>query len=101
MLYLIGLGLSEKDLSLRAFELLNKINDIYVDTYTNYFDFDLLWLENRLNKKIIQLSRDDIEKNPFFLVLAVMKEVALLVSGDPLVATTHTDILLRAKEKGH
>ncbi|HRZ18764.1 MAG TPA: diphthine synthase [Methanofastidiosum sp.] len=100
MLYLIGLGLSEKDLSLRAFELLNKINDIYVDTYTNYFDFDLLWLENRLNKKIIQLSRDDIEKNPLFLELAVTKEVALLVSGDPLVATTHTDILLRAKKKG-
>ena len=51
MLYLIGLGLSERDLSLRAFELLRKIVNIYVDTYTNYFDFDLLWLENELNKK--------------------------------------------------
>lgn len=100
MLYLIGLGLSERDLSLKSFEILNKINHIYVDTYTNYFDFDLLWLEKELDKKIVQLSRDDIEKNPLFLDMAIDKDVAILVSGDPLVATTHTDILLRAKKKG-
>lgn len=100
MLYLIGLGLSEKDLSLKAFEVLNKISNIYVDTYTNYFDFDLLWLEKELNKKIVQLAREDIEKNPIFLDLAMKEDVAILVSGDPLVATTHTDILLRAKKKG-
>ncbi|KYC51574.1 MAG: Diphthine synthase [Candidatus Methanofastidiosum methylothiophilum] len=100
MLYLIGLGLSEKDLSLKAFELLSKINNIFVDTYTNYFDFDLLWLEKELNKKVIQLSREDIEKRPIFLDIAIDQDVAILVSGDPLVATTHTDILLRAKKKG-
>ena len=66
MLYLIGLGLSERDLSLKAFELLKKIVNIYVDTYTNYFDFDLLWLEKELNKKIVPLSRNDMEKNPSF-----------------------------------
>ena len=100
MLYLIGLGLSKKDLSLKAFELLDKINNIYVDTYTNYFDFDLLWLEKALNKEVIPLSRDDIEKNPTFLENAKSEDVALLISGDPLVATTHTDILLRAIKKG-
>ncbi|KYC52948.1 MAG: Diphthine synthase [Candidatus Methanofastidiosum methylothiophilum] len=100
MLYLIGLGLSEKDLSLKAFELLNNIKNIYVDTYTNYFDFDLLWLEKALNKKVIPLSREDIEKIPTFLEIAKSEDVALLVSGDPLVATTHTDILLRAMKNG-
>lgn len=100
MLYLIGLGLTEKDLSLKAFELLNKVNNIYVDTYTNYFDFDLLWLEKALGKKVNPLSREDIEKNPEFLEIAKNWDVALLVSGDPLVATTHTDILLRAIKKG-
>ncbi|KYC46244.1 MAG: Diphthine synthase [Candidatus Methanofastidiosum methylothiophilum] len=100
MLYLIGLGLSEKEISLKAFELLTKIDNIYLDTYTNYFDFDLLWLENSLNKKVSPLSREDIEKNPLFLETAKKEDVALLVSGDPLVATTHTDILLRANKKG-
>ncbi|NYT13546.1 MAG: diphthine synthase [Candidatus Methanofastidiosa archaeon] len=100
MLYLVGLGLTEKDLSLKAFELLNKVNNIYVDTYTNYFDFDLLWLEKALGKKVNSLSRGDIEKNPEFLDIAKNDDVALLVSGDPLVATTHTDILLRAIKKG-
>lgn len=100
MLYLIGLGLSERDLSLKAFELLKKVVNIYVDTYTNYFDFDLLWLENELNKKIVPLSRNDMEKNPYFLDIAKSKEVAILVSGDPLVATTHTDIILRANKMG-
>ncbi len=98
MFYLIGLGLSEKDLSLKSFELLKEIKNIYVDTYTNYFD--LLWLEKALNKKLTLLSREDIEKNPTFIDIANSEEVALLVSGDPLVATTHTDILLRAKKKG-
>ncbi len=100
MLYLIGLGLSEKDISLKAFEILNKVNEIYIDTYTNYFDFDLLWLEKALTKKLIPLSREDIEKSPTFLESAIIYDVALLVSGDPLVATTHTDILLRAIKKG-
>ncbi|MCC7572993.1 MAG: diphthine synthase [Candidatus Methanofastidiosum sp.] len=100
MLYLIGLGLSEKDLSLKAFEVLSKVKNIYVDTYTNYFDFDLLWLEKKLGTKVIPLSREDIEKNPLFLDIAKSDDVALLVSGDPLVATTHTDILLRAIKRG-
>lgn len=34
------------------------------------------------------------------LVEAKDKEIALLVVGDPLGATTHTDMLLRAKELG-
>ena len=100
MLYLIGLGLSEKEISLKAFELLNKVNAIYIDTYTNYFDFNLVWLEKALSKKLIPLSREDIEKSPIFLEIAKSQDVALLVSGDPLVATTHTDILLRAFKKG-
>jgi diphthine synthase len=41
-----------------------------------------------------------MEKNPTFLDIAKSKEVALLVSGDPLVATTHTDIILRANKMG-
>lgn len=98
MFYLIGLGLSEKDISLRSFELLKEISNIYADTYTNYFD--LTWLEKILNKNISYLSRKDIENNPAFLDIAKSDDVALLVSGDPLVATTHTDILLRAKKKG-
>lgn len=34
------------------------------------------------------------------LIEAKDKEIALLVVGDPLGATTHTDMLLRAKQFG-
>ena len=100
MFYLIGLGLTEKDISFRAFEILKKVDKVYVDTYTNFFDYDFNWLKSEIKVKIILLSREDIEQTPTFLDEAKDKAIALLVSGDPLVATTHTDILLRARKNG-
>ena len=45
-------------------------------------------------------DRDLVEQNADeILCNAKEKEIALLVIGDPFGATTHTDIILRAKEK--
>jgi diphthine synthase len=53
-------------------------------------------------KKVILLERSDLEEHPEENVLkyAVDKKVCLLVSGDPMVATTHSDLVLRARKKG-
>ena len=44
--------------------------------------------------------RPDIEMPDELLRMARSSVVALLVVGDPMQATTHVDLLLRAKEAG-
>lgn len=46
------------------------------------------------DREICESNIDNILKE------ATEKDIALLVVGDPLGATTHTDMLLRAKEFG-
>jgi diphthine synthase len=103
MLYLVGLGVfDEKDLSIRGLEALKNCSEIYAEFYTNYFSGSITALEGMINKKITLLKRGDLEERPDQNVLknASNRDIALLISGDPMVATTHIDIILRAKKLG-
>jgi len=103
MLYLIGLGLfDEKDLTLRGLEQLKESDYVYAELYTSFFHGDLQRLEALCGKKITVLKRADLEEHPEDTVLkhAGEKTVSLLVAGDPMVATTHVDLALRARAKG-
>lgn len=94
MLYLIGLGLSWKDLSLKALEVLQKCDKIYLENYTSVSDFSKLQLERLLGKKIEVLNRKQVEEVKPFLK---HDTAALLIYGDPLAATTHIEFLNKAK----
>lgn len=97
MLYIIGLGLyDEKDISVRGMEALKNCQKAYAEFYTNAFHGKL---EN-LRGEIKILSREDVEGKAGFIKEAKNKDVAFLVPGDPMAATTHVDILLRAKKLG-
>ncbi|MEA1925586.1 MAG: diphthine synthase [Candidatus Altiarchaeota archaeon] len=102
MLYLIGLGIhDEKDISVKAIETLKKVDSVYAELYTSFFNGDLSVIEGWAGKKINVLSRYDLEEDIDGNVLSnPQKDVALLVCGDPLIATTHADVILRAKKKG-
>ncbi|MFH1836327.1 MAG: diphthine synthase [Methanobacteriota archaeon] len=103
MLYLIGLGLyDEKDLSLKGLEVLKASDMVYAELYTSFFGGDLGKLEELSVKKITVLSRADVEEHPGGNVLKDAKEktVSFLVCGDPLVATTHADLIVRARKLG-
>lgn len=57
--------------------------------------------EKFYGKSIIVADRDFVEQGADELLSHAEKsEVAFLVVGDPFGATTHTDLILRAKEKG-
>jgi diphthine synthase len=98
MLYLIGLGLDKKDISLKGLETLKKCEFVYLDTYTNVFSFQIKDIEKIIEKKIIRADRKMIEEGHEIIENAKKKSVALLVSGDPLSATTHIELLLRAEK---
>jgi diphthine synthase len=59
-------------------------------------------LEKMLKKKVIQLKRSDLEENAkeAILKIATNHRVALLVPGDPLVATTHLNLRISAEKIG-
>lgn len=99
MLYLIGLGLwDENDLSLHALAALKKCDEIYAEFYTNKWLGSMEKLEEIAGKKIKKLKRTDVESE-LLTDHAKTKDIALLVPGDPLVATTHIQLLIDAKQK--
>lgn len=103
MLYLIGLGIyDEEDLSLLGLKTLKRVDKVYAEFYTNAFNGDLEKLEELIGKKIKVLNRQDIEEHPKENIFrsSLKGDTALLVSGDPMIATTHSDIVLRARKSG-
>jgi len=98
MLYLIGAGLwDEKDISIKGMEIAKKCNKVFIEKYTSLWKGDLESLG--INAEIVE--REDLEDNiNKILENAKEKDVALLVPGDPLVATTHNSILIDAKKLG-
>ena len=100
MLYLIGLGLDLKDISLKSLEIIKKCSKIYLEIYTNEFPYSIADLEKLIGKKIEKADREMIEqKAEKILDEAGKQDIALLIYGSPLSATTHSDLILRAKEK--
>jgi diphthine synthase len=97
MLYLIGLGLVDDDLTVRGLEAMKKCDAIYCELYTNKWMGDLKKLERKIKKKIHILTREEVEGN-FIIENARKKDIALLISGDPMSATTHFQLVYDAKK---
>jgi diphthine synthase len=99
-LYLIGLGLwDEKDISLKGLELAKSCDELFLEEYTSkLFGTSVEKLEALIGKKIKVLSRADVEQKDIIIKSAKKYSTALLVGGDPTVATTHTDIITQAYE---
>jgi len=100
-LYFIGLGLnSEKDITINGLEAIKKCDVVYFENYTSILNCRKESLEKFYNKKIILARRNIVEESNEIIENAKAKNVAFLVCGDPLVATTHIDLFLRAKREG-
>lgn len=102
MLYLIGIGLgNEKDISVNGLEAVKKCSKVYLESYTSKLQCSISDLEEFYGKKIILADRELVEKKAEDKILAdaAKEEVAFLVIGDIFGATTHTDLVLRAKKK--
>jgi len=94
----IGLGLyNEKDISLKGLEEIKKCDEIYAEFYTaKLTGTNIKKIEKKVNKKIKILSRAETEDGNILLNAAKNKKIAFLTCGDPMTATTHVDLRLRA-----
>ena len=102
MFYLIGIGLGdEKDITVNGLEAVKKCDKIFLENYTSKLvDFDLKKMEEFYGKEVVLANRELVEKKceEEILELAKKQNVALLIVGSPLGATTHMDILQRAEK---
>jgi len=97
MLYLIGLGLNLDGISKYGLEVVKRCKKVYLENYTIHFPYSIESLSEVLEKKIVQLDREQVEGLEF-LDEAKKMEVALLVYGSPFTATTHISIIDEAKK---
>ena len=96
--YLIGLGMNEKSLTAEALEVLKKCDKIYLENYTVDFPYEKNILEKKYGFEINELKRESVEDESI-LSESKNSEVALLVYGDCLSATTHTQLILSCKKQ--
>lgn len=102
MLTFIGLGLfDEKDISIKGYEAIKNADIVFAEFYTAFLSGTTKEnLEKFYNKKIVELSREEVENGEIILKNAKEKNVVLICAGDSMMATTHVDLRIRAEEKG-
>ncbi|KAL7899531.1 Diphthine synthase [Trichoderma sp. SZMC 28014] len=100
MLYLVGLGLSdETDITVKGLEVVKKASRVYLEAYTSILLVDQSVLENYYGRSITIADREMVESNSDEILRNAQNEdVAFCVVGDPFGATTHTDLVIRARE---
>src|SRR5574344_729419 len=100
MFYLVGLGLfDEKDISLKGLECLKNVDKIYAEFFTSrLFGSSFEAIEELVGQKIEVLVRNEVEEESKFINEAKTQNVALITGGDPLIATTHSDFLVRCSK---
>ncbi len=101
MLYLVSAGLwDEKDISLRGLETLKKCDEVFLELYTDNIGIRKESLEKLIGKEVKVLRRKDLEEDyERILERSREKDVAIVVGGDALVATTHAMLLLEARKR--
>ncbi|AOA62708.1 Methyltransferase required for synthesis of diphthamide [Komagataella phaffii CBS 7435] len=103
MLYLIGLGLSyETDITVRGLQTVKKCKRVYLEAYTSILmAADQDSLSKFYGKDVILADRELVETGSDDILEGADKDdIAFLVVGDPFGATTHTDLVIRARELG-
>ena len=97
-LIFVGLGLhDEKGMTLRGLDEVRSADVVFAELYTSGLaDSTLESLERLIRKKIRRLTRVEVEDGRIILDAARSQRVVFLVPGDPMAATTHVDLRLRA-----
>lgn len=112
VLYMIGLGLGDaEDITVKGLRLVQEADLVVLEAYTSVLLSDHTSVEEtaqhlqtvwKLERPIVIAYRDVVEQQAEEIILEPAKEkkVAFLVVGDPVCATTHTDLWLRCREQG-
>jgi diphthine synthase len=98
MLWFVGTGINGyRGLSIAALEILRKCDIVYIERFTSALsEVDIQGLNSLLEMHTIPVQRWFVEDGRDLLEAARTKDVALITYGDPLIATTHSELHSRA-----
>ena len=100
----IGMGLyDEKDISLRGMEELRVADKVFVELYTSHMaGLSIANLERLCGKPVTVVSRREVEEEEGKRIIEASRDgrVAFLVPGEPMVATTHVALRIKAEKEG-
>ena len=99
MLYLVGLGLNVDGISVYGLEIVKRCKKVYLENYTVDFPYSTQELIDVIGKKVVPADREFVESLEI-VDEAEKKDVALLIYGSPLTATTHISLIQEAKRMG-
>lgn len=101
MFYVIGLGIGDAtDITVKGLEIVRACDRVYLESYTSILAVGFEELERYYGRPILLADRELVENNADEILPKTEEEnVAFLVVGDPFGATTHSDLILRAREK--
>jgi diphthine synthase len=105
MLWFTGIGIyGTSGLSQKALDIIAGCDIIYLERFTSLVSDkeikDLMSLPSFVSKKVNPVQRWFVEDGRQILAEAKDKDVVLLSYGDPMVATTFSELRLRAIEEG-
>ena len=92
---------SPQDITIKGLKAVQRCSAVYIEAYTSILAVPREKLEALFGKSIEEAPREFVESGiEPILERARTEDVAMLVVGDALGATTHCDLLARAKAKG-
>jgi diphthine synthase len=104
-LYIVGLGLSPRFITLEAIEIFKSCDHIFYENYTSLpASGSIEDVEAIIGKRFVKLSRKDLEDlsaRSLFEALERGEKVCLACWGDPMAATTHIYIATEAVKRGY
>jgi diphthine synthase len=101
-LVFVGLGLhDQRGITLRGLDEMSRADVVFAEFYTaNLRDGSLEALSEESGRPVQLLDRKAVEAGDAIISAARDSRVVLLVAGDPMTATTHVDLRLRAEREG-
>ncbi|MDV3243691.1 MAG: diphthine synthase [Nitrososphaerales archaeon] len=97
----VGLGLGPKGISIEGLEELRKADEVFLEYYTTPHDPSLISeLEKGSGRHLTVVDREYVEDGKSILAEAKARRVVLAVPGDPMIATTHGELRVRAARAG-
>jgi len=100
-LIFVGLGLGDRGISLAGVDAIKASDSTYLERYTSPPSPALVGdLGAATGKTISLVGREFVEDGKKILEKASASTVVLAVQGDPMIATTHNDLRVRAISRG-
>ncbi|HEV2390415.1 MAG TPA: diphthine synthase [Nitrososphaerales archaeon] len=100
-LVFVGLGLGDRGISLAGVDAIKASDTTFFERYTSPPSPTLVRdLEAATGKTVSVVGREYVEDGKAILEKASASKVVLAVQGDPMIATTHNDLRVRATSRG-